>query len=114
MGGVSQPSGTLVCGNLRRAAQEVTMANQAALQDTLAENSMMSSNQSWQPSSPGNSSRPSVHGGSARQSSLLAAKTATPSKSTRRSMVQRQDDTSTKQDWMSMYLVDAIEALISA
>merc|ERR1712224_954440 len=110
MGGVSQPSGTLVCGNLRRAAQEVTMANQAALQDTLAENSMMSSNQSWtQPSSPGNSSRPSIHGSSARPS--LAAKTATPSKSTRRSMVARQDDASTKQDWMSMWLVDAIEAL---
>jgi len=110
--GVQQPSGTLVCGNLRRAAQEVTLANQAALQDTLAENSMMSSNQSWtQPSSPGNSSRPSLHGGSSARPSV--ANTVTPSRSTRRSTV-RQDDMSTRQDWMSMYLVDAIEALISA
>merc|ERR1711988_2059188 len=90
----------------------VTLANQAALQDTLAESSMMSSNQSWtQPSSPGNSSRPSLHGGSSARPSV--AKTVTPSRSTRRSTV-RQDDMSTRQDWMSMYLVDAIEALISA
>lgn len=109
--GVQQPSGTLVCGNLRRAAQEAQMAIQAALReasmDSLAENSVMSNQSGPAPSSPGNSSRSVLP----RQS---VAKTATPQKNMRRSTSQNKDETSLRQDWMSLYLVDAIEALISA
>jgi len=108
--GVQQPSGTLVCGNLRPDAggRKATNPN-----DPLAENSVQSY-ASGTPSSPSNSSRPSHVESSARKST--AGQKASAKLNARKS-VARQDDPSpvrAYQEWMGKYMVDAIEALIGA
>lgn len=111
--GVQQPSGTLVCGNLRPDAAALRNSN-----DSLAENSIQST-ASMAPSSPSTSSRPSHIGGRPQTGQYPSTpKQATaPGGRSRKSIMPRMGETDSKvayQEWMGMYLVDAIEALVNA
>jgi hypothetical protein len=107
--GVKQPGGSLVCGNLRRAAQEVA----SMAKDPLAESSVQSI-VSMAPSSPCSSSRMSTsHGLSGRHSTKTGSR---QSHARRSSTAKKEEEAPVRiyQEWQGMYLVDAIEALITA
>lgn len=107
--GVPQPSGTLVCGNLRPDAAGVRNP-----MDSLAELSIQSAT-SATPSSPASSSRPGDSRGGPK---LTPGKQASSSsRPPRKSQVPQNADAPPArvyQEWMSMYLVDVMEALIAS